>query len=128
MAAEGRSPLRIGNGAGVWGGNVDAPIELARSGRLDVLTLEYLAELTLAILAHLRSKDPKAGYVSDFPELLGRLAPMLAAQPGLSIVTNAGGLNAPAAAAACGAVLDAAGLGGLPVAVVTGDDLLGRIP
>ena len=61
--------LRVGNGAGFWGDNLDAPFLLASAGQLDVLTLEYLAELTLAILSHLRTKDPGAGYVADFPEL-----------------------------------------------------------
>src|SRR5690242_9324178 len=107
--------LSVGNGAGFWGDNIDAPIALARSGRLDVLTLEYLAELTLAILAHLRSKDPDAGYVTDFPELLERLAPSWKGQEGLRVVTNAGGLNPSACAAKCGAILDAAGLGDLPL-------------
>src|SRR5438270_795481 len=86
-------PLRVGNGAGFWGDNLDAPLALVRDGRLDVLTLEYLAELTLAILAHLRAKDPAAGFVTDFPELLGRLAPALRDQGHLRVVTNAGGLN-----------------------------------
>ncbi len=45
-----RDVIRIGNGAGFWGDNVDAPVLLAESAALDVLTLEYLAELTLAIL------------------------------------------------------------------------------
>ena len=70
-------PLRVGNGAGFWGDNLDAPFLLARDGRIDVLTLEYLAELTMAILSHLRSRDKNAGYVTDFPELLERLAPIL---------------------------------------------------
>src|SRR5947209_1214062 len=74
--------LRVGNGAGFWGDNLDAPYLLARDGQLDVLTLEYLAELTMAILSHLRSKDPKGGYVTDFPELVERLAPILHQQPG----------------------------------------------
>ena len=121
-------PIRIGNGAGFWGDNLDAPFLLARDGRLDVLTLEYLAELTMAILAHLRSKDPRPGYVGDFPELLERLAPILNEQAGPTIVTNAGGLNPSACAARCGAILAGAGLGGLPIGVVTGDDVLGRIP
>src|SRR5438270_448626 len=68
--------LRVGNGAGFWGDNLDAPYLLARDGQLDVLTLEYLAELTMAILSHLRSKDPTAGYVTDFSGLVltGRVA------------------------------------------------------
>jgi hypothetical protein len=127
MAAEVRPPVRIGNGAGFWGDNVDAPIELARSGRLDVLTLEYLAELTLAILAHLRSKDPHAGYVTDFPEVLDRLAPLLREQARLRVVTNAGGLNPAACATRCGVLLEKAGQGGDLLAVVSGDDVLGRI-
>jgi Acyclic terpene utilisation family protein AtuA len=127
MAAEAQAPLRIGNGAGFWGDNVDAPVELARAGRLDVLTLEYLAELTLAILAHLRSKDPRAGYVTDFPEVLERLAPLLRAQEALRVVTNAGGLNPPACAARCGAILEKAGRGDDLLAVVSGDDVLDRL-
>ena len=122
------SSIRIGNGAGFWGDNVDAPYLLARDGRLDVLTLEYLAELTLAILSHLRSKDPSAGYVGDFPDLLERLGPVLSNQPGLRIVTNAGGLNSPACAARCANILANAGLGNSGLAVVEGDDILARIP
>ena len=121
-------PLRVGNGAGFWGDNLDAPYLLARDGRLDVLTLEYLAELTMAILSHLRAKDPDAGYVTDFPDLLDRLGPILREQDALRIVTNAGGLNPPALAARCAGPLERAGQGGAPVAVVTGDDLLDRLP
>jgi hypothetical protein len=123
-----KGTLRVGNGAGFWGDNLDAPFLLAREGRLDVLTLEYLAELTLAILSHLRSKDPGAGYVADFPELLERLAPLLQEQPGLRVVTNAGGLNPRSCAGRCAEVLAKAGQGGHPLGVVTGDDLMGSIP
>ncbi len=116
--------LAVGNGAGFWGDAIDAPVDLAASGKLDVLTLEYLAELTMAILAHLRSKDPRAGFVTDLPPLVARLATHLREQTGLKVVTNGGGLNPPACAAACGRELAAAGLGDLPIAVVTGDDVL----
>jgi hypothetical protein len=125
MASE---SLRVGNGAGFWGDNLDAPFLLARDGQIDVLTLEYLAELTMAILSHLRAKDPKAGYVADFPELVERLVPVLRAQEGLTIVTNAGGLNPTACAGRTAAILSQAGLGDLSLAVVTGDDVLGRVP
>jgi hypothetical protein len=120
--------LRVGNGAGFWGDNLDAPYLLARDGRLDVLTLEYLAELTMAILSHLRTKDPSAGYVTDFPELVERLVPTLREQPGLRIVTNAGGLNPPACAARCARMLAGGDLARSLIAVVTGDDVLNRIP
>src|SRR4051812_27704098 len=120
-------PLRVGNGAGFWGDNLDAPYLLARDGQLDVLTLEYLAELTLAILSHVRAKNPAAGYISDFPELVERLLPILGEQPGLRIVTNAGGLNPPSCARRCGEILTAAGLGDVPIGIVTGDDVLPRV-
>lgn len=119
--------LTVANGAGFWGDNLDAPYLLARDAPIDVLTLEYLAELTMAILAHVRSRDPEAGYIGDFPPLLSRLVPILSAREGLRIVTNAGGLNPLAAARRCGAILEGAGLGGLPIGVVTGDDVLDRI-
>src|SRR5947208_7215171 len=96
--------LCVGNGAGFWGDNLDAPYLLARDGRLDVLTLEYLAELTLAILTHLRARDPSAGFVTDFPELLERVTPLLDERPTLKVVTNAGGLNATSCAHRCSAL------------------------
>ncbi len=123
-----RPTLRIGNGAGFWGDNLDAPALLVETGRLDVLTLEYLAELTLAILAHSRSKNPNTGFVGDFPDLLDRIGPFLAESGGPKIVTNAGGLNPIACARKAGAALDRAGLGKWPIGVVVGDDVLDKIP
>jgi hypothetical protein len=122
------SVLSVGNGAGFWGDNLDAPYLLARDGAIDVLTLEYLAELTMAILSHLRAKDKRAGFVTDFPELLERLVPILKEKEKLSVVTNAGGLNPPACATRCGEILAASGLASSPIGVVTGDDVLDRIP
>ena len=117
----------MGNGAGFWGDNLDAPVHLVRSGEVEVLTLEYLAELTLAILSHLRAKDPQAGYVGDFPELLERLAGELTPEGPLKIVTNAGGLNPASCAQACGAILTEAALADTPLGVVTGDGVLGHV-
>jgi hypothetical protein len=119
--------LRIGNGCGFWGDNVDAPILLARDGKLDVLTLEYLAELTVSILALQKQRDPQAGYAGDFLDVLGRLAPILHEQRGLKIITNAGGMNPHACARRAQAILAQAGLGTRRVGVVTGDDLLPRL-
>jgi hypothetical protein len=119
--------IRIGNGCGFWGDNLDAPVELAAHGRLDVLTLEYLAELTMSILAIQKQRDPQAGFATDFVDVLERLAPHLLAQSKLQIVTNAGGMNPPACAAKARAVLDGAGLASRRIGVVSGDDLLPRI-
>jgi Acyclic terpene utilisation family protein AtuA len=119
--------VRIGNGCGFWGDNLDAPLRLARDGKLDYLTLEYLAELTMSILALLKQRDPQAGFAHDFLDVLGRLSPLLDRQPQLKIVTNAGGMNPTSCAEKAKAILAGAGLGDRPVAVVTGDDLLPRL-
>lgn len=119
--------VRIGNGCGFWGDNIDAPVRLAEAGRLDFLTLEYLAELTMSILAVQRAKDPAAGFASDFLTVLARLGPVFTGQPGLKVVTNAGGMNPRACAARAREVLAAAGLPGRRVGVVAGDDLLPRL-
>lgn len=119
--------VRIGNGAGYWGDNLDAPRLLAESGQLDYLTLEYLAELTLSILAHLKLRNPDAGFVSDVPTVMSSLLPSLKAQPNLKIVTNGGGMNPSSCARAVSALLTDAGLTDCPVAAVGGDDILPRL-
>jgi hypothetical protein len=116
--------IRIGNGCGFWGDNLDAPIELARHGRLDYLTLEYLAELTMSILTLLKQRDASAGYATDFIDVLKRLGPILKEQPNLKIITNAGGMNPQACAKKAREVLIQAGQGGRKIGVVSGDDLL----
>ncbi len=115
-------PVRIGNGCGFWGDNLDAPVLLAEQGRLDYLTLEYLAELTMSILALQKQRNPQAGFATDFLDVLARLAPLLPAQPNLRIITNAGGMNPSACAARARELLK-----DQPFAVVTGDDLLPRL-
>lgn len=119
--------VRIGNGCGFWGDNLDAPIRLTSGGRLDVLTLEYLAELTMSILALQKAKDPNAGYATDFLDVLQRLAPMLHEQPELKIVTNAGGMNPRACAAKAREILSTAKVPHR-IAIVSGDDLLPNLP
>ncbi len=120
-------PLRIANAAGFLGDNLDAPRITVERATVDYLTLEYLAELTMSILARQREKDPQAGYANDFLDVLASLVPALQKQTRLKIVTNAGGVNPIACARRAADVLVAAGLGGTTVAVVTGDDLLPRL-
>jgi hypothetical protein len=119
--------VRVGNGCGFWGDNADAPILLAQHGRLDYLTLEYLAELTMSILALQKQRDAQLGYAGDFLGVLERLAPHLTDQPGLKVVTNAGGMNPAACAARARETLDRHGLPARRVGVVSGDDLLPRL-
>lgn len=119
--------IRIGNGCGFWGDNVDAPVRLAEAGQLDYLTLEYLAELTMSILALLRQRDPQVGYAHDFLDVLDRLGPTMRAQPQLKIVTNAGGMNPRSCGEKARDILAKHGLTGYKVGVVSGDDLLPRL-
>ena len=118
--------LRIGNGCGFSGDNLDAPIFLAQQGNLHYLTLEYLAELTMSILALQKQRDPQAGYAGDFIDLMERLWPILENKPRLKIVTNAGGMNAKACAAKTREILQKAGLT-RRIAVIEGDDLMPRL-
>jgi|HubBroStandDraft_6_1064221.scaffolds.fasta_scaffold22159_4 hypothetical protein len=119
--------IRVGNGAGFWGDNLDAPRRLCEAGRLDYLTLEYLAELTMSILAHQKSRDPSAGWVSDFGDVVDDLIHSLQTQPGLKLVTNAGGMNPHGCAAAIARRLGQKGLAGITIGTVTGDDLFPRL-
>ncbi|WP_433857778.1 acyclic terpene utilization AtuA family protein [Streptomyces kronopolitis] len=116
--------LRIGNASGFYGDRFDALREMLTEGPLDVLTGDYLAELTMLILGRDRLKDPTRGYARTFlrqlEEGLG-----LAVERGVRIVTNAGGLNPAGLADAVRELADKAGLP-LRVAHVTGDDLLAR--
>ncbi|WP_328769680.1 acyclic terpene utilization AtuA family protein [Streptomyces sp. NBC_00286] len=117
-------PLRIGNASGFYGDRFDAMREMLTGGPLDVLTGDYLAELTMLILGRDRQKDPAAGYARTFlrqlEECLG-----LAHERGVRIVANAGGLS-PAGLA--DAVRELADRLGIPVRVahVEGDDLTAR--
>jgi hypothetical protein len=121
------SILRVANGAGFLGDNLDAPRLLVEGAEFDYLTLEYLAELTLSILARAREKNPAAGYAADFITVLRNLCPALAAQPRLRIVTNAGGMNPLGCARAVAAALRETGLENTPIGVVSGDDILKRL-
>ncbi|MGC0316377.1 acyclic terpene utilization AtuA family protein [Kitasatospora acidiphila] len=118
------TPLRIGNASGFYGDRFAAFREMLTGGPLDVLTGDYLAELTMLILARERLKDPELGYAKGFlrqlEECLG-----LAHDRGVRIVVNAGGLNPARLAVKIGELAQRQGLD-LKVGHVTGDDLLPR--
>ena len=116
--------IRIGNCSGFYGDRLSAMREMLEGGPLDVLTGDYLAELTMLILGRDQLKDPSLGYARTFArqveECLG-----LALEKGVKIVSNAGGLNPAGLAARLGEV--ASGLGLSPaIAYVDGDDVRSR--
>jgi len=117
--------VRIGCGAGFWGDSAEGPAQLVRAGQLDYLVMDYLAEITMSLLARAKAKKPEAGYATDFVD--GVMKPLLPeiTRQGIRVVTNAGGVNAPACCAALEAAIREAGLE-LRVAAVVGDDLLPR--
>src|SRR2546423_10401937 len=86
--------LRIGNAQGFWGDSPSAPARLvAQAPDLDVLTLDYLAEVSMSILAKQRERDTSKGYASDFVDIVRSLAPAWCQGRRFKVVTNAGGLN-----------------------------------
>ncbi|MBD0840255.1 acyclic terpene utilization AtuA family protein [Streptomyces sp. TRM68416] len=118
--------LRIGNASGFYGDRFDAMREMLTGGELDVLTGDYLAELTMLILGRDRLKDPGAGYARTFlrqlEECLG-----LAHDRGVRVVANAGGLNPAGLADAVRQLADRLGIP-VRVAHVEGDDLTASHP
>lgn len=119
------APLKIANASGFWGDQPGAAARLvAQQPDLDFLTLDYLAEVSLSIMAIMRAKDPAAGYARDFIEVVQSLAKFWQAGGRTRIVTNAGGLDPLACAEAVRTELAAAGLARLKVAVVSGDDVI----
>ena len=119
-------PLRIASGQGFWGDLQRAPIDQARLGPIDVLVMDYLAEVTMSILQKQKLRDPALGYARDFVEVCTELAPDVQ-ERGFKIISNAGGVNPTACAEAIVAGARRRGATGLKVAVVTGDDLLDRL-
>jgi hypothetical protein len=119
-------PLRIGNCSGFYGDRFAAMREMLEGGDLDVLTGDYLAELTMLILFRTRLKDPNGGYATTFVRQLEDCLG-LAWEKGVRIVANAGGLNPAGCAAAVRELAQRLGLA-IKVAHVEGDDVLPRLP
>lgn len=113
--------VRIGGASGAWG---DSPMAIGQllGSEVDYLMMDYLAEVTMSLLARAKLKDPQAGFPPDF---VGYLKPHLAeiARRGIKVVSNAGGVNPEGAKRALDTLCAELGLS-LKVAVVTGDDLM----
>ncbi|HEY2519968.1 MAG TPA: acyclic terpene utilization AtuA family protein [Streptosporangiaceae bacterium] len=115
----------MGNSSGFYGDRAAATREMVEGGPIDVLTGDYLAELTMLILWKAQQKDPSAGYARS---VLGQLEQVLGTclDRGIKIVNNAGGLNPSGLATQLAALADRLGLHP-KIAYVTGDDLLPRL-
>jgi hypothetical protein len=119
-----RETVRIGCASAFWGDSTAGAEQLVRRGEIDFLVFDYLAEITMSLLARARARKPELGYVPDFVEAIAPLLPEIK-QKGIRIVSNAGGINPQAAATALRRKAEEVGIM-LNIAVVTGDDLTSR--
>src|SRR5882757_8665727 len=117
--------IRIGGASGFWGDSIENAAQLVHRGDIDFLVFDYLAEVTMSLLARLHARKPELGYVPDFIESVMPLLPEIKKR-GIRVVSNGGGVNPMAAATALTARAEAIGIT-LNIAVVTGDDLMDRI-
>ncbi|QDV13801.1 hypothetical protein CA51_36920 [Rosistilla oblonga] len=120
--------IRIGNAQAFWGDRSAAAAEMLNlEPELDYLTLDYLAEVSMSILAMQRQLNPELGYARDFVDVIRSLAPYWAAGGSCRVLANAGGLNPAACAEACRRALEQAGCPALRIGIVSGDDVLDEL-
>ena len=117
--------VRIGGGAGFWGDTPEGPAQLVRTGSIDYLVLDYLAEITMSILARMKAKNPALGYATDFVSHVMKPLAQEIATRGIKVIANAGGVNLDACRDALQAALREQGVD-LKIAIVRGDDLMAR--
>ncbi|MES2979101.1 MAG: acyclic terpene utilization AtuA family protein [Pseudomonadota bacterium] len=115
-------PLRIGCAGAFWGDTEAGARQLVTQGEVDYLVFDFLAEITMSLLARARAKSPEAGYAPDFVRIIASLGSELQAR-GIKVISNAGGVNPRACAEALARELSTQGIT-LKIAVVEGDDLM----
>jgi len=119
--------VKIGGAAGFWGDSALGAPQLADVPGMRYIVFDYLAELTMSILAGARAKNRELGYATDFVEVVARQVLKTCRERGIRLIANAGGVNP----AACARALErlAAELGvQARIAVVDGDDVLALVP
>ena len=124
-AGRGQRPIRIGNCSGFYGDRASAMADMAQAGGIDVLTGDYLAEVTMLILGKARAKDSTKGYATTFLQHLDAALDHLVAN-GIRLVVNAGGLNPAGLAVATRELIARRGYD-LRVSHIEGDDVFSRL-
>ncbi len=118
--------VRLGAGSGFWGDALDPAMEVLEKGSVDYLSFDFLAELTMALLQRAKSRNPEAGYIPDAVQAMRAMMPQARAQ-GAKLISNGGGVNPRSGAKKIVDDARALGLLGTRVALVEGDDMLGRL-
>jgi hypothetical protein len=123
-----RRTIRVASGQGFWGDQLEAPKQQVENGPIDYLMLDYLAEVTMSILQKQRARDPALGYARDFVPLMADIFPRVV-ERGIRVIANAGGVNPVGCRDAVLEEARKAGVGDrVRVGVVTGDDIMERLP
>ena len=121
-----KARIRIGGATGYWGDTDMAIPQFLAEGNVDFIVFDYLAEVTMSILARARATDPSVGYATDFVTSVIKPHLTAIASSGVRLISNAGGVNPDSCAAAVSELIRAADMD-LRVAVVTGDDLMPQL-
>lgn len=117
--------IRIANGQGFWGDWSEAPKMQLRNGPIDYLTMDYLAEITMSIMQKQKAKDPDRGYARDFVGLMDDIMEECL-EKGVTVITNAGGLNPESCQEALIELAEDKGLSP-KIGMVSGDNIIGEL-
>lgn len=118
--------IRIASGQGFWGDLIDAPYHQVTRGPVDYVMMDFLAEVTMSIMQKQKLRNPALGYARDLPGQLGRMLPHIR-EKNIKVITNGGGVNPLACRDAIFQEAEKAGIKGLKVGVVVGDDILEQL-
>ncbi|NBC66904.1 MAG: acyclic terpene utilization AtuA family protein [Bacteroidetes bacterium] len=121
-----KEKIKIASGQGFWGDLPNAPIHQVKRGEIDYLVMDYLAEVTMSIMQKQRMRNEKYGYARDFVDVIEATLQEIKHE-GVKVISNAGGVNPNACKDAILEVAEKAGLRGLKIAVVDGDDILPKL-
>ncbi|MDP6323880.1 MAG: DUF1446 domain-containing protein, partial [Acidimicrobiales bacterium] len=119
-------PIRIANCSGFYGDRLSAAYEMVNDGPIDVLTGDWLAELTMLILARTQAKRPNGGYARSFVTQMEQVM-ATCMEKNIKVISNAGGLDPASCAEAVSEAAEKVGLSP-SIAYIEGDNILSRIP